>query len=72
MIPKNVYTSFLSFFTKQPTLNSVRNPKPLVKQTMAELVLDKFYFIYYYNFFFYLKVEKTKNFLGIPLAPLKE
>ena len=43
---------FLLFFfkTKQPTLNSVQNPKSLVKQTMAELVLDKFYFIYYFFF----------------------
>ena len=39
---------------------------------MAELILNKFYLISIIIFFFYFKVEKTKNFLDIPLAPLKE
>ena len=35
--------AYFFFFTKQPTLNFVRNPIPTVKQPMAKLVLGKFF-----------------------------
>ena len=58
---------YFIFKTKQSALNSVQNTRPLVKKTMAELILNKFY-LKKKNY----KVEKTKNILGIPLTPLKE
>ena len=48
-------------------LNFVRNLRPTVKQTMAELVLDKFFFVFFgtleRNFLEGLKKQKIWTFL---------